>query len=68
MLSEDSSQSGELFTPVAVGNRIILDWIGGGVLEYSPDLEEPWTTIDPPPVPPFSEIMNGPSRFYRLKE
>ncbi|RYD39803.1 MAG: hypothetical protein EOP85_15330 [Verrucomicrobiaceae bacterium] len=56
-----------VFHPVVrVGDHVILDWTGSGALEASPDLSSPWVPVMPKPVPPYTEVVVPPHRFFRL--
>jgi hypothetical protein len=59
-----------LFPPVPLGgNMVFVDWMGGGSLEYSGNLQDPWTTVSPVPEPPYVEPMSASGRrFFRLRE
>jgi hypothetical protein len=53
--------------PVLANGQIRLDWTGDGHLEWSPSLGGPWTSITPPPVPPYAEdVLPGQARFFRI--
>ncbi len=54
---------------VRTNNQIVLNWTGGGALEWAPTVFGPWTPITPVPTPPYSEaIVSSTNRFFRLKK
>lgn len=55
-----------LYTPVPVGSQVYLDWKGDAALQYTNDLLEAWTTVDPSPTAPYIDTTNSPQRFYQL--
>ncbi len=59
----------EMLQPVIRNNRIILNWIGTGALEWSTSLTPgPWTAIVPAPTSPYSEdLVPGQRKFFRLR-
>jgi hypothetical protein len=59
----------EMLKPVVINNRIVLNWIGTGALEWSTALTPgPWTPVVPAPTSPYSEdIVPGQRKFFRLR-
>ena len=61
------------FTSVAqVKTSVVLDWFGGGTLQYADQILGPWTTatnaLPPLTVPLTGAKAVGPQRFYRFAE
>ena len=59
----------EMLKPVIVNNKIVLNWIGTGKLEWSTALVNgTWTAILPAPTSPYSEdVVPGQRKFFRLR-
>jgi hypothetical protein len=55
--------------PSLAEGRITLNWTGTGQVEWAPAVNGPWTPIEPPPDPPYSEdVVVGENRFYRVRQ
>lgn len=55
--------------PPSVSNgKIILDWTGNGILQWSATLKETeWQPVTPRPTPPYSEdLLPAGARYFRL--
>ena len=66
VVSTTPTQAPILYSPVVVDGRIVLDWSGTGQLQSSSNLQGPWTSILPTPLPPYTEPFAGAARFFRL--
>ncbi len=56
-----------LYPPVRFQGKVILDWTGGGQIEYADHLGDPWTPVPSATTPPFAEpLAPTGTRFYRL--
>lgn len=53
--------------PPVVENGILrLEWSGGGTLQTSPNMQDPWTDM-PSAVSPYEYPMTNPNQFFRVK-
>ena len=66
MVSATPAQAPTFYPPVVVDGRIVLDWSGTGQLQSTSNLQGPWTSILPVPLPPYTEPLAGVARFFRL--
>jgi lysophospholipase L1-like esterase len=57
-----------LLPPRVSASSVTLQWGGGGILEWSPAVEGPWSPISPQPDGAYSEATtSGTNRFFRLR-
>jgi len=54
--------------PTLSGNQILLNWTGGGKLEWSSGVLGSWTEMIPASAPPQTvDLVPGENRFFRIK-
>ncbi|YCM46736.1 SwmB domain-containing protein [Verrucomicrobiaceae bacterium 227] len=67
-LSSPNTTPPVLHQPVPIGENIIIDWSGAGLLETSGTLDGTWTPVSPIPNPPHIEASDpGGTKFFRIR-
>jgi hypothetical protein len=66
VISPSSTMMPEFHPPALAEGRIVPYWKGAGTLQYNDGLSIPWTNVTPAPSPPYTELLSGPKRFFRL--
>lgn len=58
-----------MLPPELRDGKIIVNWTGTGVLEWSTSLSGPWTPVAPAPSSPYLEdVVPGQRKFFRVRK